>query len=75
MSLEKGSEEWTFFKEYFNFRKKYHDAVNSEGWFSEMMSAGELLMQKYSNMEFSDFAKKLVFDHFEDVETRWRKHE
>lgn len=71
--LEKGSEEWLFAKEYYAFRKTYHDAQDGTTWFEEMMRAGNALMEKYSNMDFSEYAKKLVFDHFEDVEKRWRK--
>lgn len=72
-AMERGSEEWTFFEEYWKFRKKYHDAENTEEWFTEMMSVGEKIMEKYQNTDFSQYAKRLVFDHFEDVENRYKE--
>lgn len=71
--IEKGSEEWQFFKDYWNLRSRYHDADNGEEWFAEMMAAGEKIMERYKNMPFGEYARKLVFDHFEDVEKRWRE--
>ena len=35
--LEKGSEEWQFFKDYYEFRQKYYEADNSEEWFEKLM--------------------------------------
>ena len=36
-------------------------------------AAGEKIMERYKNMPFGEYARKLVFDHFEDVEKRWRE--
>lgn len=70
--FEKGSEEWQFFMDYYQFRQKYYYADNCDEWYQEMMQAGESIIDKYSGMEFSEYAKELIFDHFADVERRMR---
>ena len=41
--LEKGSEEWQFFKDYYEFRQKYYEADNSEEWFEKLIHAADQL--------------------------------
>lgn len=69
--LEKGSEEWQFFQDFWKFRGQYYIADNAEDWFNEMMKVGEKLIGKYQNTDFAKFAQRLVLAHFEDVERRW----
>ena len=71
--LEKGSDEWQFFQDFWKFRQQYYDADNEEDWFIELMHNGEAIIEKYHNTEFAKFAQSLVFSHFEDVEMRWKK--
>lgn len=71
--FDKGSEEWQFFQEFWKFRQQYYEADNGEDWFEEMMRAGEAIIEKYYNTEFAKFVQSLIFSHFEDVETRWKK--
>ena len=75
--LEKGSDEWQFFQDFWKFRQKYHDSDNEpEDWYTELMNAGESIIKKYENTYFADFAKDIVFSHFGDIERRERqKHE
>lgn len=73
--FEKGSEEWQFFQDFWKFRQQYYEADNGDDWFEELMHAGEQIIEKYYNTEFAKFAQSLVFSHFEDVETRWKKKE
>lgn len=70
--LEKGSEEWQFFQDFWKFRQKYYIPDNEEDWIVEMMNAGEKLIEKYSKTEFSDFARGLIFEHFAEVERKAR---
>lgn len=71
--FEKGSEEWQFFNDYYKFRQQYYEADNGEKWFEEMVRVGEEIIEKYHNTKFAKFVQNLVFSHFEDVETRWKK--
>lgn len=75
--LGKGTEEFQFFTDYWQFRQKYYEADNDEDWFLEMMNAGESLMLKYSETDFAKYARQLVFSHFEFVEDKWKgkRHE
>lgn len=33
--LEKGSDEWLFFQDYYKFRQQYYEADNNEEWFEK----------------------------------------
>ena len=70
--IEKGSEEWMFFMDFWKFHQDYYKADNCDDWYVEMMDAGEKLIVKYSKTEFSDFARGLVFEHFAEVERKAR---
>ena len=70
--LEKGSEEWMFFMDFWKFHQDYYKADNCDDWYVEMMNAGEKLIEKYSKTEFSDFARALIFEHFAEVERKAR---
>ena len=73
--FEKGSEEWQFFNDYYKFRQQYYEADDGEEWFEKMMEIGEMLIEKYADTNISEYAKNLVFSHFEDVERRYRANE
>lgn len=68
--FQKGSEQWQFFQDFWQFRQKYYKPDNEEEWFIELMNVGEEIIEKYQNTEFAKFAQSLVFSHFEDVEMR-----
>ena len=68
--LEKGSDEWQFFQDFWKFRQKYYDPDNKEEWIVEMMNAGEMIIEKYKNTDFAKFAQGLIFEHFADIERR-----
>ena len=70
--IEKGSEEWMFFMDFWKFHQDYYMADNCDDWYVEMMNAGEKLIEKYSKTEFSDFARGLIFEHFAEVERKAR---
>ena len=71
--FEKGSDEWQFFMDYYQFRQKYYEADNDTEWFKEMMDKGELLIEKYENTPICDYVRSLVLDHFADVEMRLKR--
>lgn len=71
--FDKGSEEWQFFQDFWRFRQQYYEADNDEGWFVEMMRAGEQIIEKYHNTDFAKFAQSLVLSHFEDIQIRWER--
>ena len=44
--IEKGSEEWMFFMDFWKFHQDYYRADNCDDWYVEMMNAGEKLIEK-----------------------------
>lgn len=70
--LLSGTEEWQFFQDFWHFRQIYYE-VESESEFKELMKAGENLITKYANTDFSKFARGLVFEHFGFVEQKWKE--
>lgn len=74
--VEKGSEEWQFFRDFLKYREKYYIA-ESDDWFGDaLLPASEGLIAKYSNSEIAVFVRQMVFTNIEDVERRWKlQHE
>lgn len=72
--LEKGSEEWQFFKDYYEFRQKYYEADNSEEWFEKLIHAADQFYEKYKNVSFAEYVKQLILAHISDVDRRTRKN-
>ena len=70
--IEKGSEEWMLFMDFWKFHQDYEKADHCDDWYAEMMNEEEKLIEKYSKTEFSDFARGLVFEHFAEVERKAR---
>lgn len=66
--FEKGSAEWQFFQDFWKFRQKYYIPDNEEEWIVEMMHAGEMIIEKYKNTDFSKFAQGVIFEHFADID-------
>ena len=74
--LEKGSDEWQFFQDFWKFRQQYYEPDNADDWMLSCMEVGDRLIRKYENTGFAEFAKDMIFSHFNDVERRWKlKHE
>ena len=71
--FEKGSEEWQFFQDYWNFRQKYYEADNDDSWWDEFIRESTDLEKKYRNSEISFYANKLIVAHIDDVDRRFRK--
>ena len=49
--IEKGSEEWQVFMDYWQFIQKYYSPDNDDSWWDEVVKAGESLINKYKGME------------------------
>lgn len=71
--FEKGSDEWQFFMDYYQFRQKYYEADNEEEWVTEMMIEGEKLIEKYSGTQIFEYVRGMVFEHFADIERKIKK--
>ena len=69
--LDRGSEEWQFFTDFWQFRQKYYEIENDDE-FTVLMEAGEALIEKYACTDFAKFARQLIFSHFEFVEDKWK---
>lgn len=71
--IEKGSDEWQFFQDFWKFRQKYYIPDNEEDWIVEMMNAGEMIIEKYKNTDFAKFAQGLIFEHFAYIERGYKR--
>lgn len=71
--IEKGSDEWLFFQEYFKFRTKYHDPDNNDAWFDELKQVATELNNKYKNTDFSDYAEDMIMSHLNDIDRKYKK--
>lgn len=71
--LEKGSDEWQFFQDFWRFRQQYYEPEDSDEWFDEVINESEKLFSKYKNTGFKEFAKRLITAHIEDLDRRDRK--
>ena len=58
--LEKGSDEWLFFQDYYKFEK--------------LIQSADRLYKKYKNVPFSEYAKQLILAHINDVDRRAREN-
>lgn len=72
--LEKGSDEWLFFQDYYKFRQQYYEADNNEEWFEKLIQSADRLYKKYKNVPFAEYAKQLILAHISDVDRRTRKN-
>ena len=57
MALEKGTEEWMFWSEFFQFCKKYWETSGSEEYWEEMAKEANELYDKYKTV----FAQYMIF--------------
>lgn len=71
--IEKGSEEWQVFMDYWKFIQDYYAPDNDDAWLQEVMKAGEELINKYKGMEIEERARQLVLSHFAWLEITYRK--
>lgn len=71
--IEKGSEEWQVFMDYWQFIQKYYAPDNNDSWWDEVVKAGESLINKYKGMEIEERARQLVLSHFAWLEITYRK--
>lgn len=68
--IEKGSEEWQVFMDYWQFIQKYYSPDNADSWWDEVVKSGESLINKYKGMEIEERARQLVLSHF----AWWKSH-
>ncbi len=71
--IEKGSEEWQFFQDYYGFRQKYYEADSEDEWFEKLTKEVDRIFNKYKGTEIEIFVKNLLMAHVDDVDRRSRK--
>lgn len=71
--IEKGSEEWLVFMDYWKFIQKYYAPDNNDSWWDEVVKTGEKLIEKYKGMEIEERARQLVLSHFAWLEITYGK--
>lgn len=65
MALEKGTEEWMFWSEFFQFAKKYWDVKNDDEYWQLLIRDADRLYKKYK----SYLSKKFILA-FLDIQSR-----
>lgn len=65
MALEKGTEEWMFWGDFFQFAKKYWDVEDSDEYWASLIKAGNELHAKYN----SYMSKKFILC-FWDIQSK-----
>ena len=68
--FEKGSEDWQFFMDYWNFRQKWYEPEESDNWFEELKEAADELKMKYDKTKCRKYVIALIMAHLEDVDRR-----
>ena len=79
LSIEKGGEEFKFWAELFQFRKKFYEPPKGnkeaeEKFWTEIMSESNALVEKYKDADFNQFGivKKQVLDVVFDLEAKYK---
>lgn len=72
--LEKGSDEWHFFQDFWKYRQQYYEPEDSDKWFDEVINESDKLLNKYKDTGFKEFAKQLITAHVEDLDRRCKIH-
>lgn len=70
--IEKGSEEYQFFQDYWKFRQQYYQA-EGDSWWEDTIRAANMLYKKYEKTAIAEYAKTMISAHMEDVDRRARK--
>lgn len=68
MALEKGTEEWVFWSEFFQLCKKYWDVSKSEEYWDGLMRESNELYEKHKTI----FSSKMIFAFIETQEERYK---
>ena len=67
--FEKGSESWKLFQDYWKFVQDYAIPEEKDEFWNEVISAGDVLCQKYGNRQY---CKDLVMAHINELEGKIR---
>lgn len=68
--IEKGSPEWTMFREFWELRKNYHDSDGTDGFWDGFIKDVSEFIDKYKCEPFSVFVSDLGRAMLDDVERR-----
>ena len=69
MALEKGTEEWMFMSEFFQFCKKFWDMKTDDEYWDELIDESHKLYDKYKTA----FAKNLLLGFIDTQEDKFRE--
>jgi hypothetical protein len=65
MKFVKGSDEWQFFQDFWNYAQVYYEPNDSDEYWDGIMADGNKLMEKYSGKRVEPLVKKLLFALFD----------
>ena len=69
MALEKGTEEWMFMSEFFQFCKKFWDVKTDDEYWDELINESHKLYAKYK----TTFAMHLLLGFIDTQEDKFRE--
>lgn len=70
--IEKGSEEWQFWQDFYKFRQQYYEADNEDKWWENTIREANSFCKKYAKTDIAQFAKEMIVAHINDVDRRAR---
>lgn len=71
--IERGSEEWQFFQDYYNFRQKFYEPEITEEWFEKLSKEADKMSKKYENTSIKEYVKSMILAHLEDIDRRYKR--
>ena len=71
--IEKGSEEWQFWQDFYKFRQQFYEADNEDEWWENTIREANRFCKKYEKTDIAQFAKEMIVTHINDVDRRARK--
>lgn len=73
MKFVKGSDEWQFFQDFWNYVQTYYDPKDSDDYWEGIIADGNKLRQKYAGKKVEPFVKKMLFAVFDYAEIELKK--
>lgn len=74
--IEKGSDEWYFFRDFYQFREEWHDPEDAHEhpeFLDDVIHAAGELVKKYSKTAGAKFYEDMIYAHLDDLDRRAHK--
>lgn len=67
----KGTEEFKFFQDFWNFHQKFYE-LNSDKECTEAVKMADMIIDRYKNEDFSRFCQSIMLTTLEELDRKWR---